>query len=881
MTWWHRLWRRAQLEDQLEKELRFHLEQHTADLIARGHHPAEAQRLARLALGGPDQVKEGCRDARGTRWLEDLWQDLRYALRTLRQKPGFASVALCTLALGSGAVTVMFTVVDGVLLKPLPYREPDKLIGLQEQTEKATRWGNLWAFAYPNFLDCQRESRSLTLAAWRYGGGTVTSPGDAEYVDGRQISSELFSVLGVTPSPGRAFLPEEDRPGATPVVIISRSLWQRRYGASPSAIGAPLVFEGKSYTVVGVAPAGFRLLSDEADILTPLGQSTDPRMQNRDMHPGIQVVARLQPGATLAQARAELALIGRHLAAQYPKSNAGRGFLADPLRPQVGDVRSTLWLLLGAVSLVLLIACVNIASLLLARAVSRERELAMRVALGAGRGRVARQCLTESAVLALAGGILGVLLAAIGLRPFVFFWPGSLPRAEEVQLNWHVLLFALGVSLFSGLLFGLAPALRVPARHLAQALRAGARTIAGSSRRLHGGFVISEIALAIVLLISAGILGRTMLRLSSIDSGVNLRDVLTARTALSPATLADPARIRAAWQDVLARARRVPGVQSVTMVDTVPMREGNNQIGYWTTPAEPPEIQQPITLATCVTPDYLKVMGIVLRQGRFFDDQDRMGNEPVVVIDDVMAQEAFPGREPVGQHLWIGLGTDPLRVVGIVGHVRYWGPAGDDQARVRAQLYYPFAQLPDRYLRRWSELMSIAARTNIAPLNVVEPLRREVRGATGDQVLYEVRTMEQIGSATLARQRFLLLLFGIFAGLALLLACIGIYGVLAYVTSQRVPEIGIRMALGATTGDCMRLVLRQSLGMIFAGAAVGIAVAFAAARVLERFVDGVRSTDPLTFALMLSVLFVAALFASYLPARRASRIDPVIALRQD
>src|SRR5262245_31837477 len=382
MTWWHRLWRRKQLEEQLEKEIRFHIQQHAADLIARGYPPGEALRQARLTLGGPEQVKEECRDARGTRWLEDLFQDLRYALRTLRQKPGFAAVALLTLGLGSGATTVIFTVVNGVLLKPLPYPEPDRLVRLQEQTEQATRFGNLWAFAYPNFLDCRRESRSLKMAAWRYAGGTVSANGEAEYIAGRQIPADLLSLLGVPLWLGRAFLSEEDRPGAPSVAIISHALWHRRYGGSPSAIGQPLTFEGKSYLVVGIAPAGFRLPGDEPDILTPLGQNTSPRMQDRDAHPGIQVVARLLPGVTPAQSQAELALIGRRLAAQYTKSNAGRGFLQEPLRPNVGDVRSTLWLLLGAVSLVLLIACVNIASLMLARAVSHERELAMRVALG-------------------------------------------------------------------------------------------------------------------------------------------------------------------------------------------------------------------------------------------------------------------------------------------------------------------------------------------------------------------------------------------------------------------------------------------------------------------------------------------------------------------
>jgi putative ABC transport system permease protein len=869
------------MEEQLEKELRFHLEQHAADLVAGGLDAGEARRQARLALGGPEQVKEGCRDARGTRWVEDLGQDIRYAVRVMGQKPGFTAVALCTLALGIGAATVMFTVVNGVLLKPLPYAQPDRLVRLQEQTDWSTHWGRLWSFTYPNFLDCRRESRSVEMAAWRLGGGMITKPGDAEYADGREISSELFSVLGVPLARGRAFLPEEDRPGAAPVAIIGYAVWQRRFAGSAAAIGMPLEFDGKPYTVVGVVPADFRLLGDDVDVFTPLGQDAAPPMRNREAHPGIEVVGRLRPGVKIGQARTELGLIGRHLAEQYPKSNHGRTFIVDPLGPPVEDVRGTLWLLLGAVSLVLLIASVNIASLLLARAVSRERELAMRAALGAGRRRLARQCLTESAVLALSGGVLGVGLAAIGLQPFIRFWPGILPRAEEARLDWHVLLFAVGVSLACGLLFGLAPALRVPVRALEQALRAGSRSVAPGSRRLHSGFVIAEIALAVVLLVSAGMLGRTMLHLSSLDPGVNIKNVLTARTALSPDTVANAGRTRAAWREILDRAKRIPGVQSVTMVDTVPMRAGNNQVGYRTTPAEQPENRQPLALATCVTPDYLKVMGIALRQGRFFDDGDRMGNEPVAVIDEVMAREAFGGQDPVGKHLWIGLDSDPQRIVGVVGHVRYWGPAGDDRSQVRAQVYYPFAQLPDRYVRRWSELMSIAVRTGVDPLSVVEPLRREVRGAGGDQVVYEIRTLEQLARNTLARQRFLMLLFGIFAGLALVLACTGIYGVLAYLTNRRVPEFGLRLALGASGADVVRLVLRQSLGMIFAGVSAGALAALGAARVLERLVEGMQPAGISTFAIMVPVLVAAALVASYLPARRASRVDPMKALRQE
>jgi predicted permease len=352
--------------------------------------------------------------------------------------------------------------------------------------------------------------------------------------------------------------------------------------------------------------------------------------------------------------------------------------------------------------------------------------------------------------------------------------------------------------------------------------------------------------------------------------------------ALSPATLAHTEQIRAAWEDVLDRARQVPGVESVTMVDTVPMREGNNQIGYWTSAALPPRNEQPLLLATCVTPDYLNVMGIALLEGRFFGDQDRLSKELVVVIDAVLAQRAFPGGEPVGKHLWVpDLGPDPVRVVGVVRHVRHWGLAGDDQARVRAQLYYPFGEVPDPYLRRWSELMSIAVRTRIQPLSVVEPLRKAVRGAGGDQALYEIRTLEQLAAASLSRHRFLVMLFGIFAGLALLLACIGIYGVLAYLTSQRVPEFGVRMALGANASDVIALVMRQSFGMISAGAGAGLVAAWAAGRVFMRLVEGMQSGELLTFAITIPVLMVAALFASFVPARRASRVDPVRALRQE
>jgi predicted permease len=879
MNWWNRFWRRQQIDEQLEKELAFHLEERTSELIAKGHDPEQARRRARLDLGGPEQVKEQCRDPRGTRWLEDLLQDFRYALRMLCKNPGFAAVALLTLALGTGATTVMFTVVNGVLLKPLSYPDPERLVALHG---KVQQFGEPWGFSYPDFLDYQSQGQSVgPMAAWTYGGCTISEASGAEYVEGREISSELFSVLGVPLFRGRAFSRQEDRRDVAPVAIISYALWQRAYGGRPDAIGASLTLDGKSYTIVGIAPPNF-LLDGHANVFTPIGQNIEPRMQNRRAA-FIHVLARLAPGLTLAQAQTQLSLIATRLAKEYPDADADRGVVTHPLQADlVGETRPTLLLLLGAVSLVLLIACVNVASLLLARAVSRERELALRVALGAGRGRLIRQCLTESGVLGLAGGVLGVLFAFVGLQPFLAKWPGGLPRAEDVQLDWRVLLFAVGTSLLCGFLFGLAPALRAPSRQLEESLKGGMRTVAGSSRRLHAAFVIAEIGLAVVLLVSAGMLGRTVLRLAALNPGVRVENVMTARVALSPSALKDAATMRAAWQEVQQSAREVPGVQSVALTDIVPMRVGENNLPYWASPVQPPPNQTSVALASGVTPDYFNVMGIPLRHGRFFNDDDHIGHPLVVVIDELLAQHAFGREDAVGKNLWIpSISSDPVQIVGVVGHVRHWGLAGDDESRVRDQIYYPFAQLPDPLLHLFSSFMSIAVRTNVPPLNLVESLQRNLRGVANDQVLYDVRTMEQLVSDSLSTQRFLLVLFFVFAALALLLACIGIYGVLAYLMTQRVPEIGVRMALGATAGNVMWLVMRQSIVMILAGVAFGTIAALAAGRSLEHSVEGMHQIEPSSFAVMIPILVAAALLASFIPARRASRIDPISALRQD
>ena len=811
--------------------------------------------------------------------MNGFLQDVRYAMRGLRKRPGFALLAIFILALGCGATTIMFTVISGVLLKPLSYPDPGSLVTVHIQ---APKMGDVWGFSYADFLDCQRESHSFeNVAAWTYSGGTVSSSGDPQYVSGRRISSELFSVLRVPLLRGRSFEPGEDKVGAGPVAIISTRLWQQRYGADPHAVGMRLLYDGAAYTIVGIAPPGFQLDGD-TDVLTPLGQDNEPRMRWRDAR-FLHVIARLRRGVTLSQAQSELAVESQQLAKEYPGADGGITQAPHPLQSElVHDVRPMLWLLLGAVTVVLLIGCVNVASLFLTRVVSRQHEFALRLALGAQRGRLIRQCLMESGVLGICGGTLGLVLAIVGVRPFVHFWPDGLPRADEIHIDWRVLLFAITTSIVTGFIFGLIPALRANSGAIEQTLRSQSRSIAGSARRSLSGFVICQVAFALVLLSVAGILGRTLWRLSSLDPGIDTHNVLTARVAVSPEALSDPAKARADWQKLLDDIEQVPAVKSAALTDIVPMREGENVLGYSTTAAIPSPNELPQTLASAVTPNYRAVMRLPLLRGRFFSENDNLSTAQVVVIDESLARHTFGDADPVGKLLWIpAMGKDPVQIVGVVGHVRHWGLAGDDVSRIQNQIYYPLAQVPDMLVRVFSSFISVVVRTDVPPLSMLQALQREARGTAGDQTLYEVRTMEQLTSASLAQQRFLLFLFGVFSGLALLLACVGIYSVVAYLTNQRVPEFGVRIAVGANSADILRLVLRESMVLIFIGTAIGIVSSIATERVVQGLVPVARAPLISTFAVVLPVLIAGALLASYIPARRAAKVDPMVALRYE
>jgi predicted permease len=817
-----------------------------------------------------------------------LIQDLRYSVRMLAKNPGFAAVAVIAVALGIGANTAIFSVVNGVLLQPLPYRDPDRLVRLSERSPGF----ETMSVAYPNFVDWNDQNRSFAgLAAFRWEDYDITGGGEPEHLSGKMVSADFFRVLGINPVAGRDFDPRADRLGASPVVLIGGGLWSRRFGSRPAVLGSQLTLNGRSYTIAGVVPAGFQF-EGKADVYTLLEQWDDMLARSREMHPGMYVVGRLKAGVTRTQAQSEMTAIAARLAEAYPKSNSKHGVNVEPLTGViVGNVRPTLLVLLGAVGFVLLIACANVANLLLARFTRRHKEIAIRSALGAGRVRVVRQLLTESVLLALAGGLAGLAIARWGTQAVLAAVPGGLPRVENIGVDGWVLAFTLIVSLLTGIVFGLAPALNVSVADLHETLKEGSRGSSARHQRLRSLLVVSEVAAALVLLAGAGLMLRTIWNLGGVKPGFKPDGVVTFSVGLSPANMSSSGRILQAFEQTVDRIQSVPGVKSAGVSSLIPLGGSDSEIPFYVNGRPRPTSQSDMSWALlyATDPGYLKAMDIPLLRGRYIGRQDMHRGSHVVVIDEVMARTFFPNEDPLGKSIVVAdlsgdLGPEasvPMEIVGIVGHVSHWGLDSDAAARVRSELYLPLSQIPDQFMKAMAGSSVFVVRTGVDPLATFPAVRSAVLEAGNDQPVYGVRTMDQIVSGSIADRRLSMLLLGIFAGLALLLAAVGIYGVISYTVAQRTREIGIRMALGAGQADVLKLVLAQGMLPVLAGLAIGVAASFGLTRLMAGMLYGVNAGDPVTSIGVALVLAVVALIATLVPARRATRVTPVVALRYE
>ena len=818
--------------------------------------------------------------------MSGLIQDLRHGLRLLRKSPGFTAVAVLTLALGIGANTALFSVVNGVLLNPLPFSQPDQLVSLHESKPNF----EAGSISYPNFLDWQKDNRTFSaLAIYRGYSFSLTGAGEAEQVNAELISSDFFNLLGVRPLRGRSFLPGEDRPGAPPVALISAGLWERKFGSSADIVGKPVTLDGRSYTILGVIPSSFHLSLSRlqtSQVYVPLGQWNNPLLTNRNSGLGFHGIGRLKPGMTIEQARADMDSITRNLAAAYPDSDKGIGAKLVPLKQQiVGDVRPYLLVLLGAVGFVLLIACVNVANLLLARSTSRVREFAIRTALGAGQGRIVLQLLTESLLIALIGGLLGVFLAALGTRAALGALPAALPRAEEIGLDIRVLLFTIVLTLLAGILSGVTPAvLKTSTLDRHNSLKEAGRGISGARHRAQGAFVVVEMALALVLLIGAGLMLRSLTRLWGTDPGFDPHNVLSFSVSLPPPMMkASPDAIRAAFRDLENRFASIPGVQAESLTwEAVPMNLDDERL-FWLDGQPKPASDNDMnwTIDYIVGPDYLRVMGIPLRRGRFLAPQDNVHSPRVAVVDDVFARKFFPSQDPIGKRLNFNSSPGPVEIVGVVGHVKQWGLDADDTHPLRAQLYLSCMQMPDDYVAMTPAGAGVLLRFDRAATGLFDSIRRTSQQMSNEQVLFGLQTMDEIISGSLAARRFSMILLSVFAVLAVTLACIGLYGVMSYVVGQRTREIGVRMALGAERGDILRLILESAGRIAFIGVATGLAMAFAVTRLMSGLLYGIAATDLLTFTSVTALLGAVAVAAGYIPARRAASVDPMVALRYE
>jgi predicted permease len=811
-----------------------------------------------------------------------LIQDAKYAIRMLAKNPGFTIVAILTLTLGIGANTALFSVANAVLFEPLPLRAPDQLVALYARRVRFERA----SISYPNFLDWQRENHTfVSMAAFRQDDFSLTGVGEAEHIRGEMVSADFFSTLGVSPSAGRFFTADEDRIGAVPVLVISSGLWKRKFGSALDVIGKRLALNGTDYTIIGVLPDDFHLrlqnFAENNDVYIPIGQWTDVVFRDRSAALGMKAIARLKPGVTLQQARADMDAIANRLADAYPVADKDSGITVMSLKESmVGEIEPFLFLLLGAVGLVLLIACVNVANLVLARSTSRTREFAIRSALGASAPRVLRQLLTESSLLALAGGAFGLLLAAWAATEVLNLVSDTLPRAQEVRLDGHVLLFTLGISLLSGILFGLAPALKASHPDLQDTLKEGGRGVSGARHRAQGIFVATEMAMAVVLLIGAGLMLRSLARLWGVNPGFDPRRVLMFYVALPPAMdNASPTAIRASLLQLHDKLSSMPGVQSVSLLrGALPMWD-DSEDPFWIPGRPKPQSDNDKnwSIWSEVEPDYLNVMGIPLVRGRFFTIQDTESSPRVVVVDEEFVAKFFPGEDPLGKVIvddYVG----PATIVGVVHHVMQWGL--DDKLAMHAEFYLPFRQIPDKYMSRASRSTTVVVRTAGAPFALAYSLRQGIQQMNSEQVMFSPKTMNDIVyNQSVMAQRFSMTLLGVFAAVALLLASVGIYGVVSYIVAQRTREIGIRIALGARQSDVMRWVLGEGARMALVGVGIGIAAAYALTRLMSKLLYGVSATDPLTFLAVAILLTLVALAACYIPARRAMHVDPIVALR--
>ena len=822
-----------------------------------------------------------------TDFMGELLQDLRYAARALRRSPGFAITAILALALGIGANTAIFSVINTVLLQPLNYPEPNRLVEL----ELSSPQGNANVTSIPKFIAWKNLTKVFqAVAAYDLGGpGVNLTGGDRpEQLKGLHVSADYFSVFGATTVLGRPFTPEEDRPGGPDVAVISNGLWRSRFGADPNLVGSTISLGGEPYVVTGVLRPGFS--SDPpADIYLPL--RADPNSTDQAHY--LRATARLLPGVTLSMAQAAMKLSAKEYEQKFPNSLGPQGsFTAEPLRDTVvGDVRKALLVLLGAVGLVLLIACANVANLLLARATVRQREIAIRAAIGAGRARIIRQLLTESVLLALAGGVLGLILGYAGVRALLAINPGNIPRIGDsgsaVSLDWTVLLFTFAISVLTGILFGLIPAMNASRTDLNATLKESGSRTGGSSHhhRIRSILVVTEMSLAIVLLVGAALLIRTFLALRTVDPGFDAHNVLVMEMSLTGPRFEKTAGVAELVRDAEQRVEALPGVESMASTCCLPLEGG---LGLPFSIVGRPLTNGPYTGGASwrtISPEYFKVFHIPLIRGRLFTDRDDAGSAPVVLINEGLAKQYWKDADPVGQQIVIGKGVGPefeeppRQILGVVGDVRDQGLNNNPDPI----MYVPVSQIPNGVTALNNRIIPLTwvVRTKVSPNSVSPDIQKELRAASGGLPVGHIRSMDQVRIESTALTDFNMTLLAVFAGIALVLAAVGIYGLMAYSVQQRIQETGIRMALGASPEDVRKMVVWQGMRLALAGVLLGVASAFALSRVLASFLFGVQPRDPLTFAIVAVVLSLIALLATYVPALRASRVDPMAALRYE